>query len=513
MVDNLVENSSNQNITSNNTQADLKSNMIAGLLSQTQTSKLGVVVTEAEIIANSGIASIDNRLKVVQNGNNGIIKAEEALDKVKDSINGDLSTSDNLVQNGVAITLQNNSVVSNNVISTSNSNSPTVTNIINNNGGPLLPAPNPQTTPKRLHVSNIPFRFRDPDLRNMFGKYGTLLDVEIIFNERGSKGFGFVTFGKGAEADNARDELHQTIVEGRKIEVNNATARVQTKKPPNAGGLTGCGTLAAVTQPPTSTSTSFARVANNLSSQAVAIAAAAAAAQRVNYPASVLTALNAAQQRNIMVAAAAAQQQTASGAAASWQQQLAATQAAAAANPAAAAHAAVMQPQQMQPSQFPALTLAAAQQQQQQAASLQNLTALGFFNPYTTQALLGSPLAQVQQAANPHQQPNAAHAAQAAQAAHAALGAAAHMNPAHHPLLGQIQGIRQGLTSIPMTLSQPMVTMSASPSIFANSPTTATSNMPGVGTQMVDATSYLSQGFGPIPGAPLSKGQQRFTPY
>ena len=48
--------------------------------------------------------------------------------------------------------------------------------------------------PKRLHVSNIPFRFRDPDLRQMFGKYGTILDVEIIFNERGSKGFGFVTF-------------------------------------------------------------------------------------------------------------------------------------------------------------------------------------------------------------------------------------------------------------------------------------------------------------------------------
>ena len=27
----------------------------------------------------------------------------------------------------------------------------------------------PDNTPKRLHVSNIPFRFRDPDLRNMFG--------------------------------------------------------------------------------------------------------------------------------------------------------------------------------------------------------------------------------------------------------------------------------------------------------------------------------------------------------
>ncbi|XP_051165105.1 RNA binding protein fox-1 homolog 2 isoform X5 [Leptopilina boulardi] len=86
--------------------------------------------------------------------------------------------------------------------------------------------------PKRLHVSNIPFRFRDPDLRAMFGQFGAILDVEIIFNERGSKGFGFVTFANSADADRARERLHGTVVEGRKIEVNNATARVQTKKPP-----------------------------------------------------------------------------------------------------------------------------------------------------------------------------------------------------------------------------------------------------------------------------------------
>ncbi|XP_075221304.1 RNA binding protein fox-1 homolog 2-like isoform X9 [Lycorma delicatula] len=85
---------------------------------------------------------------------------------------------------------------------------------------------------KRLHVSNIPFRFRDPDLRAMFGQFGPILDVEIIFNERGSKGFGFVTFANSADADQARERLHGTVVEGRKIEVNNATARVQTKKPP-----------------------------------------------------------------------------------------------------------------------------------------------------------------------------------------------------------------------------------------------------------------------------------------
>ncbi|XP_063077417.1 RNA binding protein fox-1 homolog 1 isoform X3 [Engraulis encrasicolus] len=87
-----------------------------------------------------------------------------------------------------------------------------------------------KTQPKRLHVSNIPFRFRDPDLRQMFGQFGKILDVEIIFNERGSKGFGFVTFESSADADRARDKLHGTVVEGRKIEVNNATARVMTNK-------------------------------------------------------------------------------------------------------------------------------------------------------------------------------------------------------------------------------------------------------------------------------------------
>ncbi|KAI1883889.1 hypothetical protein AGOR_G00220730 [Albula goreensis] len=98
-------------------------------------------------------------------------------------------------------------------------------------------------TPKRLHVSNIPFRFRDPDLRQMFGQFGKILDVEIIFNERGSKGFGFVTFEMSADAEKARDRLHGTLVEGRKIEVNNATARVMTNKKmvspyPNGEALT-----------------------------------------------------------------------------------------------------------------------------------------------------------------------------------------------------------------------------------------------------------------------------------
>ena len=43
--------------------------------------------------------------------------------------------------------------------------------------------------------------------------------MEIIFNERGSKGFGFVTFANSTDADSARQQLHASVVEGRKIEV------------------------------------------------------------------------------------------------------------------------------------------------------------------------------------------------------------------------------------------------------------------------------------------------------
>ncbi|CAF4612697.1 unnamed protein product [Rotaria sp. Silwood1] len=88
------------------------------------------------------------------------------------------------------------------------------------------------TIQKRLHVSNIPFRFRDDDLKAMFEQFGEIIDTEIIFNERGSKGFGFVTFASSDDADAAREKLHGAVVEGRKIEVNMATARSQPKPKP-----------------------------------------------------------------------------------------------------------------------------------------------------------------------------------------------------------------------------------------------------------------------------------------
>merc|ERR1719154_1061318 len=80
--------------------------------------------------------------------------------------------------------------------------------------------------PKMLHVSNIPFRYRELNLYNMFNQFGMVEDVEIFYNDKGSKGFGFVTMSRSGDADRAQTSLHGSTVEGRVIEVNLATKKM-----------------------------------------------------------------------------------------------------------------------------------------------------------------------------------------------------------------------------------------------------------------------------------------------
>lgn len=93
----------------------------------------------------------------------------------------------------------------------------------------------------RLHVSNIPFRFRREHLANMFSTFGTILDSEIIYNERGSKGFGFVSFASAADAERAKRALDGLVVDARKIEVNYATPRPRrwNKRSPSSSSIKG----------------------------------------------------------------------------------------------------------------------------------------------------------------------------------------------------------------------------------------------------------------------------------
>ncbi|KAI3380174.1 hypothetical protein SNEBB_007234 [Seison nebaliae] len=84
---------------------------------------------------------------------------------------------------------------------------------------------NVQKSEQRLHISNIPFKYRNEDLRELFKSFGPIDDVEVIFNDRGSKGFGFVSFANAKDASLARKTLHGTICGGRRIEINKATIR------------------------------------------------------------------------------------------------------------------------------------------------------------------------------------------------------------------------------------------------------------------------------------------------
>lgn len=53
--------------------------------------------------------------------------------------------------------------------------------------------------------------------------YGDVVHAEVIFNARGSKGFGFVTFSNEEDALRAKSQVSGTVVDGRKIEVSTHT--------------------------------------------------------------------------------------------------------------------------------------------------------------------------------------------------------------------------------------------------------------------------------------------------
>ena len=61
----------------------------------------------------------------------------------------------------------------------------------------------------------------------LFGRFGNVEGAEIIYNDRGSKGYGFVTMSRGQDADRALNGLNHTIVEGRIIHVKLATPKVK----------------------------------------------------------------------------------------------------------------------------------------------------------------------------------------------------------------------------------------------------------------------------------------------
>lgn len=83
----------------------------------------------------------------------------------------------------------------------------------------------------KLYVGNLPFAIDDAQLKELFAKYGEVVEAVVIknkFNGR-SKGFGFVTFKDDKMAEAAL-EMNQSEVMGRKLVVNLA-------RPPKAESM------------------------------------------------------------------------------------------------------------------------------------------------------------------------------------------------------------------------------------------------------------------------------------
>ncbi|KAL6308192.1 hypothetical protein BKA93DRAFT_603772 [Sparassis latifolia] len=79
----------------------------------------------------------------------------------------------------------------------------------------------------KVYVGNLSWNTTDDSLRAAFSAYGQILD-SIVMRDRDtgrSRGFGFVTYSSGIEAQSAISNLNEQELDGRRIKVNLANAR------------------------------------------------------------------------------------------------------------------------------------------------------------------------------------------------------------------------------------------------------------------------------------------------
>lgn len=70
----------------------------------------------------------------------------------------------------------------------------------------------------RLYVGNLSYSVTDEQLKELFGNYGQVVNVNIIEG----KGFGFVEMSSSTEAENAKSSLDGSDFSGRTMKVDEA---------------------------------------------------------------------------------------------------------------------------------------------------------------------------------------------------------------------------------------------------------------------------------------------------
>lgn len=82
-----------------------------------------------------------------------------------------------------------------------------------------------------IYVGNLTYDVTENDLRDLFGKHGTVSKVNVINDKMTgkSKGFAFVEMDNDSDGQKAIDELNNVEFQGRNLKVN--LSRPRTERP------------------------------------------------------------------------------------------------------------------------------------------------------------------------------------------------------------------------------------------------------------------------------------------
>ncbi len=80
---------------------------------------------------------------------------------------------------------------------------------------------------KKIYVGNLPFSSSEDDLKDIFGRHGTVASVNIITDRETGRprGFAFIEMDESSSADDAIRSLDGSDLGGRNIKVNEAQDR------------------------------------------------------------------------------------------------------------------------------------------------------------------------------------------------------------------------------------------------------------------------------------------------
>ncbi len=91
---------------------------------------------------------------------------------------------------------------------------------------------------KKLFVGSLSWNTNETELQNAFSRFGEITEAKVITDrETGrSRGFGFVTFAEGADADTAIEEMNGAQLDGRSLTVNEAQEKRRDNNRGGGGG-------------------------------------------------------------------------------------------------------------------------------------------------------------------------------------------------------------------------------------------------------------------------------------